>query len=164
MAVSVPVSRSQPSRRRVFTRLVAFILLSVGTAAACPLELPVISVTVNDTVLSLEVAALPAARNCGLSKRDFLPPDSGMLFVLPETMPFAVWMKDTRLPLAIAFLDAAGRVLSIEQMAPLRTDVIYESRQPVRYAVEVNQGWFQAQGVHVGDVLDLALPAGLHVR
>jgi len=141
-----------------------YVLALVPGVGACPLQLPSIDLYVNGVQLNLEMAATPEARRCGLSGREKLPPDTGMLFVLPQTMPFAVWMKDTRLPLSIAFLDPAGRILAIEQMAPLRTDVIYESQQPIRYAVEVHRGWFQAHGVQVGDVLNLSLPAGLRAR
>jgi hypothetical protein len=150
--------------RRLGGLLAGLMLLAASGAIACPLQLPTMLITVNGVQLNLEIAATPEARKCGLSGRDNLPPNNGMLFVLPESMPFAVWMKDTRLPLSVAFLDAAGRIITIAQMAPLRTDVIYESPQPVRYAIEVNREWFSKHNVRVGNVLDLSLPAGLDIR
>ncbi|MFH1985204.1 MAG: DUF192 domain-containing protein [Pseudomonadota bacterium] len=133
------------------------------TAYACPESLPRIETEVNGHPLTLTVAATPEARECGISKRNGLPQNEGFLFVLPAPQPVAFWMKDTRIPIDIAFLDDAGRVLSIQQMVPLRTDVIYRSPQPVRYAIEVNQGWFARQGVGVGDVITLPLPVGLRI-
>lgn len=82
-----------------------------------------------------------------------------MLFVLPETMPFAVWMKDTRLPLDIAFIGTKGEIVAIEQMDPLHSAKIYASPQPVLYAIEVHRGWFKAHHVRVGDILNISLPA-----
>ena len=164
MALAIPVFYLQPSRRGLGILLAGFMLLSASMAAACPLDLPAMRVAVNGGVLNLEIAATPEARRCGLSSRSGLPPDGGMLFVLPKTMPFAVWMKNTRIPLSIAFIDAAGRITAIEQMVPQRPDVIYDSKQPVRYAVEVNQGWFDKHGVHAGDIISLSLPAGLRAR
>jgi len=134
------------------------------TAFACPENLPRIEAGVKGHVLTLSVAATPLTRECGISKRNGLPQNKGYLFVLPAPQPFAFWMKDTRIPLAIAFLDDAGRVLSIQQMVPLRTDVIYCSPQPVRYAIEVNQGWFAKHGIGIGDMITLPLPAGLRIE
>lgn len=152
------------SLRGALCGLVAVMGMLVCDADACPLQLPTLTVNVNGIQLSLEIAATPKARKCGLSGRNGLPPNNGMLFVLPESMPFAVWMKDTRLPLSVAFLDSSGRILSIGQMPPLRTDVIYESPQPIRYAIEVNQGWFNEQDIRIGDVIELSLPVGVEVR
>lgn len=139
-------------------------MLAGTVANACPLQLPTLNITVNGTHLTLEIAATPEARKCGLSERSELPPDNGMLFVLPESEPLALWMKDTRLPLSVAFIDTAGRIIAIAQMAPLRTDVIYDSQQPVRYAIEVNKGWFNTHHIRVGDIINLPLPDEIEVR
>jgi uncharacterized protein len=144
--------------------LIAVTGVLVPKTHGCPPGLPVWHITVKGVSLTLEIAATPEQRECGLSNRVGLPTDAGMLFVLPETMPFAVWMKDTRMPLSVAFLDAAGQILAIEQMAPLKTDVIYESPRPVRYAIEVNRGWFIEHHVRVGDSIHLKLPPGLDIH
>lgn len=68
------------------------------------------------------------------------------------------------MPLSIAFLDDEGRILGIARMAPMDDEKIYQSPRPVRFAVEVNAGWFEAHGVHVGDVIDFSIPAGLDIR
>ncbi|MDA8139157.1 MAG: DUF192 domain-containing protein [Desulfobacteraceae bacterium] len=131
---------------------------------ACPMDLPRIVAKVKGQPLALAVAATPEARQCGLSRRDKLAPDEGMLFIQPAARALTFWMKDTQIALAIAFIDDAGFILSIEQMAPLKTDQVYRSPQPVRYAVEVNQGWFAEHGVGIGDKIQLSLPAGLEIR
>ena len=142
----------------------SLLVLMAANTAACPLELPAMTVKAGGTTLNLEIAATPEARECGLSKRNSLPSNAGMLFVLPEPEPFAVWMKNTRLPLAVAFLGTTGRILSIQLMEPLRTDVVYESPEPVRYAIEVHRGWFCKHAVRVGDFIRFKLPKGLDIR
>jgi uncharacterized membrane protein (UPF0127 family) len=140
------------------------LLLVAAAAAACPLQLPTINLDVNGVQLELEIAATPEERQCGLSGRDTLGPDTGMLFVLPETMPLAVWMKNTRLPLDIAFLDEYGRIVGINPMDPQHKDLIHAAPQPVRFAIEVHRGWFDRRHIRVGDFLEIDLPKGLLIR
>ena len=135
-----------------------------GKTLACPLELPVTTISLKGHPLAVELAATPKARVCGLSKRVELPENQGMLFIYPDLGKRSFWMKDTRIPLSIAFLDDSGMILSIYKMAPMQTDERYRSRQAVRYALEVNQGWFAAHGIDVGDVVDLKLPAVIEIK
>lgn len=129
--------------------------LYVGAAAACPVELRVWPAQVNGQALMLEVAESAEARACGLSGRESLAPDRGMLFVLPRSMSVAFSMRDTPLALAIAFLDDAGRILDIQAMMPGELDVRYRSPGPVRYAIEVNWDWFTRHEVKLGDIVNL---------
>ena len=73
-------------------------------------------------------------------------------------------MKDTHIPLSIAFLDDSGQILSIHHMAPMQTAERYRSLQPVRYALEVNQGWFAENGIGVGDIVEMKLPVVIEIR
>ena len=73
-------------------------------------------------------------------------------------------MKDTLIPLSIAYLDKAGLIVSLQDMAPLQTDKQYPSLQPAAYALEVNQGWFSAHGIEVGDIVEMKLPMILNIR
>ena len=73
-------------------------------------------------------------------------------------------MRDTLIPLSIAFLDDEGRILGIEKMTPMQTTANYRSPGPARYALEVNQGWFGERGIKAGDILDFQLPAILNIR
>jgi hypothetical protein len=114
--------------------------------------------------LTIELATTPAARACGLSLRDSLPANRGMLFVYAEPEILTFWMKNTRMPLSIAFIDEAGRVVGIQKMNPFPTTTVYASPVPALYALEVNQGWFEENGVGVGDVLEFSLPITLNIK
>ena len=114
---------------------------------------PTIRVTINDHAIRCEVADTDAERARGLGHRDHLPPDAGMLFVYPDSRERSFWMKDTTIPLSIAFLDADGVILNIETMAPL-TLGSHTSAGPARFALEVNRGWFSARGIKPGDRVD----------
>ncbi|MFZ0726550.1 MAG: DUF192 domain-containing protein [Desulfobacterales bacterium] len=120
--------------------------------------------TVKGHDLTVELATLPETKSCGLSHRTLLPANRGMLFVYPEPEILTFWMKDTSMPLDIAFIDTAGRIVSIQQMDPFPITTVYSSPAPVRYALEVNRGWFKEIGVGIGDVLTFDLPAAFDIR
>jgi len=110
-------------------------------------------VTVGSVPLWIEIADDEAMRARGLMFRRELPEDEGMLFVFEYPHRLSFWMKDTHLPLDIAFLSDDLRILNIEAMRPLDEGPRYVSRGPARYAVETNQGWFNKNGVKPGDTL-----------
>jgi uncharacterized membrane protein (UPF0127 family) len=88
----------------------------------------------------------------GLMGRTALAEDAGMLFVYPEERELSFWMKDTLIPLSIAFMDSGGRIVDIQDMKALDDDPPhYVSAEPARYALEVNKGFFDERGVEVGD-------------
>ncbi|MCK6480925.1 MAG: DUF192 domain-containing protein [Planctomycetes bacterium] len=108
----------------------------------------------------VEIAAEEPARRRGLMGREFLRPGEGMLFVYPSDAEREFWMKDCPLPLAAAFIDAAGRILNIEEMAPgagLPEDRVPRaaSAGPARYVLEMEGGWFARAGIAAGDRVDL---------
>ena len=137
-------------------------------SARSPASLPEVTVQIGGQRLTVEVAATPAARARGLSGRDRLRPDRGMLFVWPHPGPRRFWMKDTRMPLAVAFLDSSGRILNIHRMAPpspAREGFrYYPSQGAARFALEVNRGWFAEHGIGPGDRCRFHLPAGVAGR
>ena len=142
-----------------------FILISLSAdTLACPLELPTTTITVKDYTLTVELATTPTARNCGLAHRDELAPDHGMLFVFPNLQPRAFWMKDTKIPLSLAFLNESAQILNIQRMTPLQTDKRYRSDQPTKYALEVNQGWFVRRSIEVGDTVEIELPIVVNIK
>jgi uncharacterized membrane protein (UPF0127 family) len=104
--------------------------------------------------LAVEIADAPEERSHGLMGRDTLPGDAGMLFVWPEDASASFWMKDTLIPLSIAFIDAAGKIIDIQDMQPMDETLRY-GPGPYRYAVEANQGWFAENGIAVGDAVRL---------
>lgn len=106
----------------------------------------------------VEVAATFRERQQGLMLRQELAEDAGMLFLFPRDGQVGFWMKDTYLPLDIAYISAAGEVLEIRQATPLDETVLAPA-QPYRYVLEVNQGWFERHGLGVG--AKVTLPRGL---
>jgi uncharacterized protein len=92
----------------------------------------------------------------GLMGRTALAEDAGMLFVYPDERELSFWMKDTLIPLSIAFMDAEGRIVDIQDMRALDDEPPhYTSAEPARYALEVNKGFFDERGVEVGDRAEL---------
>jgi len=102
--------------------------------------------------LRIEVADTYPKREYGLMNRKKLAQDRGMLFKFPYFNKLSFWMKNTYIPLDIAFLDDKGTVLQIESMSPLSTRAIV-SNYPCRYALEVNKGWFKDNGVREGSII-----------
>jgi len=102
--------------------------------------------------LRVEVACDDDSRQHGLKQRtkETLADNQGMLFLFPETRELSFWMEDTPLPLSIAFLDDEGKIEQIEDMKPMDRNRT-RSKKALRYALEVNQGWFQRNGIAVGD-------------
>ncbi len=86
----------------------------------------------------------------GLMGRRSLPQDTGMLFVFDQPAPQAMWMKNTYVPLSVAFITADGRILNIEDMSP-QTEDVHPSAGSVLYALEMERGWFARKGIRAGD-------------
>lgn len=144
--------------------LTIILLFSAHAGWTCPYDLPTIPVDVKGHHLTVELATTPATKSCGLSHRASLPANRGMVFVYPEPELLTFWMKDTSIPLDIAFIDAAGRIVSIQKMDPFPITTVYSPPAPVLYALEVNQGWFEKKGISVGDVILFEFPAGLKIH
>jgi uncharacterized membrane protein (UPF0127 family) len=129
---------------------------------ACNENLPTSRVTIKGNTLIVELAMTPSERACGLSHRASLQEHHGMLFVYSSPKPLSYWMKDTKIPLSIAFIEDTGRILSIQKMTPMQSTERYRSPKPVRYALEVNQGWFAKHNIGIGDIVDLNISANLY--
>jgi uncharacterized membrane protein (UPF0127 family) len=114
-----------------------------------PQTLPITRIKVGGHPVDAEVAATPPERQLGLMYRFNLPSDRGMLFVFPRPEPLSFWMRNTFVPLSIAFIDADGRILNIEDMAP-RDETGVPSRGAALYALEMRKGWFADRGVVAG--------------
>ena len=133
-----------------FFLYIVFSLLMVGIQSSCGDTLEIITVTIEGHTLELEVARTDEEQARGLMFRKSMPDDHGMLFPYTYDRPLSFWMKDTTIPLSIAFIASDGTIKNIRDMTPLSENTI-ESRQSVRYALEVNQGLFERLGVGVGD-------------
>lgn len=99
--------------------------------------------------LNIEVADDFESRATGLMHRESLPESSGMLFAFPTAGRYCMWMKNTKVPLSVAFMDAHGTIINIADMKPDTEDIHCASR-PARYALEVTQNWFQRRGIGPG--------------
>jgi uncharacterized protein len=104
----------------------------------------------------VEVADDLAEQAKGLMDRTTLGENRGMLFVYPQERELSFWMKNTLIPLSIAFIDSESRIIDIQNMKPLDDKPPhYVSAEPAQYALEVNQGFFEERGVRVGDRVEL---------
>jgi uncharacterized protein len=117
----------------------------------------VLTVTAEDATsqtVNVEIASTPQQRQQGLMWRQELDPDWGMLFIFPGLSGGGFWMRNTYVPLDIAYIGADGTVLEIRAAKPLDETILTPAR-PYRYVLEVNQGWFAEHGLGVGSKLTL---------
>ena len=133
------------------TLLAATALALAGLAAAqdAAQRLPTTRLTAGFHVITAEVAGTPDQRSIGLMHRPSMPANDGMLFVFERPGQQCFWMKNTLLPLSIAFLADDGTVVNIEDMQPQSLDS-HCSKKPVRFALEMNKGWFARRAIQPG--------------
>ena len=115
-------------------------------------DLPVIDLAIKNVKLKAEVAADNNSRMIGLMNRFSLKPDTGMIFVFAESQPLGFWMKNTFIPLSIAYIDSKGVIINILDMKP-HDETAHPSTAPALYALEMKQGWFKERGIVAGDKL-----------
>ena len=135
-----------------FVASICFAYLIALPLLAASADLPQRTLTIGGQKLIVEVASTPQTRETGLMNRFSLQQDHGMLFVFEAPQPLAFWMKDTYIPLSIAFVDHNGRILNIEDMRP-QDETTHWSKGPALYAIEMRQGWFAAKGIAAGDAV-----------
>lgn len=127
--------------------LIAGALLSAAGQAAA--QMPPVELTAGFYRIEAEVAADDASRAQGLMHRRSMPENRGMLFLFDVAARHCMWMRNTLLPLSVAFLDDQGRILNIENMQP-QTEDNHCAAQEARYALEMNLGWFAKKGIKPG--------------
>ncbi len=103
-------------------------------------------------IVRAEVASTDEQRRIGLMMRERLGPNEGMLFMFAQKQPYCFWMRNTLLPLSIAFLDDDGRIVNIADMAP-RSEDSHCAAAPVRFALEMEKGWFARRALAPGSQL-----------
>jgi hypothetical protein len=131
--------------------LIAFFLLLLP-AAALAQTLPVVELKAGMHLIRAEVAADYGSRMQGLMHRKALAPNAGMLFVFDQAAPHCMWMKNTYIPLSVAFLDAQGAIINIADMQP-HSEQSHCAARPALYALEMTQGWFAQRGIKPGTKL-----------
>jgi hypothetical protein len=134
----------------VRTAGLALLCIAVPAAGAAAGEVPIVA---KGRRIQAEVADTPADRDRGLMFRAALPADHGMLFVYPNDARHCMWMRNTYVPLSVAFVDSQGRVINTDEMAP-QTDTTHCAAGPARYVLEMPAGWFHQHGVGPGTHLD----------
>ena len=137
---------------RIFKQISTLVLFFITLIASYNIfAFKTLDIQINGITLQVEVAATHEERLLGLMHRKKLSKNKGMLFIYPSERIIKLWMKDTLLPLSVAFLDKNKIIINIERMEPNQTKVIYKSKDLALYAVEVNQGWFEINKISVGD-------------
>jgi uncharacterized membrane protein (UPF0127 family) len=137
--------------KRIVLCCALLLLAAVRPGAAA--ELPTMPLTINGHKVVAEIAASTATRTVGLMNRFSLKPDHGMLFVFRDAQPLSFWMKNTFIALSIAYIDARGRIVDLQDMAP-KDETTHPSSAPAMYALEMKKGWFREKGIGVGAMIN----------
>ncbi len=130
------------------TAVSALFALSVTSGPAIG-QLPALELSAGIHLIRAEVASTFDSRAQGLMFRKTLGASSGMLFVFPDVSTHCMWMKNTYVPLSVAFMDEQGTIVSIHDMQP-QNETSHCARKPARFALEMNQGWFAQKGIKPG--------------
>jgi len=133
-------------------RSVLLLVASLFAMGVWSAELPTTVLTIGAHKLTAEIARTSDERSLGLMNRFSLRPDHGMLFLFERSEPLAFWMKNTFVPLSIAFIAEDGRIVNIEDMKP-QTEDSHWSKGPALYALEMKKGWFAERGIGPGAVV-----------
>ena len=138
--------------------LVAIALAPLGTPLQAvaqqgpQLDLERIKISAGMHLITAQVAATPEQRQIGLMLRTDMPQQEGMIFLFEQSSQQCFWMKNTLLPLTAAFVANDGRIVNLVDMKPQTLDA-HCSQEPVRYVLEMNQGWFAKKGIKSGSKL-----------
>jgi len=133
--------------------LTAAVLAATAFAQEPQMNLPRVKLTTGMHVIDAQVAQTPDQRMTGLMFRQEMPQHEGMLFVFDYPTQQCFWMKNTLLPLSVAFVSDDGTIANIEEMAPQTLDS-HCSTKPVKYVLEMNKGWFSKKGIKPGAKLE----------
>ena len=145
--ISLLSSRSLAALAIVFTSA-----LTMLPASAQQPAFPITSLSAGMYVIKAEVAATDAQREYGLMYREKLGSNEGMVFLFGAPAGVCMWMKNTPLPLSVAFIDAAGKIVNIEDMKPQTTNS-HCAKKPIAYALEMNLGWFKQKNIRAGSII-----------
>jgi uncharacterized membrane protein (UPF0127 family) len=137
--------------RLIFAIVAPLVACAVGAQSAGR-QLPTRSLTAGVHLITAEVAADDQSRELGLMYRHDLEPNHGMLFVFDPAFKACMWMRNTLIPLSVAFIDADGRVVNIEEMQP-QTDQVHCARHDVPFALEMAHGWFAERSLKPGQTV-----------
>ena len=143
---------------RLLPSLAAVLVAGAAAAQQAPQQLPAVRLNAGIHNIRAEVARTPEQRATGLMHRRELAANDGMLFVFEQAGVQCFWMRNTLIPLSIAFLADDGRIVNVADMQR-QSGQCSSSARPVRYALEMNQGWFAKRGLRAGDAIGGIAPA-----
>ena len=123
--------------------------LALALSGAALAELPTVQLSTGMHLIRAEVADSMGTRMEGLMHRKSMAQGSGMVFVFEENAPHCMWMKNTLIPLSVAFIDESGAIINIADMQP-HSEQSHCAARPARYALEMNKGWFAQRGIKPG--------------
>jgi len=146
------MKRERASLGRRIERIAFLLIFLLVTSIAQSKNFLKIPLYINDKEIWVEVAKTPAERAKGLMGRKHLGQEEGMFFIFETEDYHAFWMKDTLIPLSIAFIDKSGGIVEIADMKPLSLDS-HSPPKPVLYTLEMKKGWFSMNGIKVGDMI-----------
>ena len=158
LIISKRVASAQTERRPTSVRLRDRLLQFIVSVALCGSawaqqapqpRLPTVQLQAGMHNIVAEVARTPEQQQTGMMMRTEMATHEGMLFVFDDVSPRCFWMKNTLLPLSIAFIEDDGTIVNIAEMKP-RSEASHCSEKPVRYALEMNQGWFSKRAIKPG--------------
>lgn len=136
-----------PHFARLFVSVLFIYISQLSLVSAQSLPRADLQIGLNK--ITAELASTEAHRQQGLMYRNFLPTNEGMLFIFETTATHCFWMRNTKIPLAIAFVDNAGIITNIEEMKAM-TEVNHCPSKPIKFALEMNQAWFTKNGISAG--------------
>jgi uncharacterized protein len=154
-----PLSGFTARRRGTLMVLAGLVGMGIGLPARAD-PLLTFPLEIRGHTLRVEVASTESERRLGLMHRRSMREDHGMVFTYDKPGPQAMWMRNTLIPLSVAFVGADGRILNIEDMQPLTEDA-HASKGNAAWSIEANLGWFRKRGIRPGDRVKglAALPA-----
>ncbi len=142
--------------------LPALLILAISALAAqdrAQPPLPTVLLRIGSQTLKAEVAEDDTTRATGLMFREGLEENAGMLFVMPATAPAGFWMRNTKIPLSIAYISPAGVILEIHSLEPFNETPVHSRFPNIAYALEVRRGWFSDHGIFPGARIEGIPPA-----
>lgn len=131
-------------------RVAAVLAVLCCTGGALAQQMPVIELSAGMYRIQAELAATESARQTGLMHRESMPEGAGMVFLFDSEARHCMWMKNTLIPLSVAFLDEEGVIFNIADMTP-HSEESHCSTGMARFALEMNEGWFDQRGIGPGD-------------
>jgi uncharacterized protein len=167
-----PTSRSKSGLSARKSRASEVFGLLIGLCLACCLaaceeqqtpnafRLATVQLHIKSNVLNTEVADTPLTSERGLMFRDSMPDDHGMLFIFDHPKTASFWNRNTKIPLSIAYVDSAGKIVEIKSLRPFDETPVPSTSDQIAFALEVNEGWFSRHGIITGTRIQGLPPVG----